>query len=83
MSEVKQAFTRAGLHHPKVDTKLPTTIFNYGKPPHAVSVTIFREKIPVVFSHSHGYRVSHLRNVMVYYSVSERRVVARALNSLE
>ena len=81
-SEVKQAFTRSGLHNPKVQNSPPGTVFNYNRPPHVVSVSVFRMKIPVYFGHEPQMRVKHLGNVMVYYDVTESRVVARALRLL-
>lgn len=85
VNEVRQAFTRAGLHHPKVQTEPPGTIFNYGKPPHTVSVSIYSGEPPkVVFPKGlRGYRVTRTRNIMVYYSKMESRVVERALNLLK
>lgn len=84
-AEVRQAFTRAGLHHPKVQTEPPGTIFNYGKPPHTVSVSIYSGELPkVVFPKGlRGYRVMRTRNIMVYYPKMESGVVERALNLLK
>jgi hypothetical protein len=82
-SEVEQAFTRAGLHNPKIDRAPPGVIFNYNKPPHVVSVTVTKKTpAPVVFGHGPHMRVTRLGNVMVYYAASEERVVRSALNSL-
>jgi hypothetical protein len=85
VSEVKQAFTRAGFHHPKVQTEPPGTIFNYGKPPHTVSVSVYSgAPLNVVFPKGlRGYRVARTRNVMVYYSEMESGAVERAMNLLK
>src|SRR5262249_33287409 len=83
VSAVKQAFTRAGLHDPRVQKSPPGVVFNYGRPPHVVSVTVYKQEIPVVFVPTRGMRVTHLGNVMVWYSVTKSEIVKRALDSLK
>ncbi len=77
--EARRAFARVGLGHPAVQTTPPGTVFNYGRPPHVVSVSVFSGSAPkIIFENRKGMRVTRWDNVMVYYNRNETPVVRRA-----
>jgi hypothetical protein len=77
--QAKQAFARVGLSHPDVQSKPQGVIFDYGSPPHLVSVSVFTGATPrVIFGHLKGMRVTRWANVMVYYNKTETPAVKRA-----
>ena len=87
VSEVKQAFAKVGLRHPRVDRASPGPIFNYGTTPHLVSVTVFAGKIlKPVYLGGHipkGKHLAYRKNVAVFYDQAETPIVTRALNLLK
>jgi hypothetical protein len=83
LDEAKRAFAQVGLGHPRVQASPPGVIYNYGRLPHLVSVSVFSGATPkVIFVHRKGMRVTRWANVMVYYNRSETPVVMRAATSL-
>lgn len=85
-SEVRQAFTQAGLRKPRVESSSTGVILNYGQRPHLVSVTILsgdNASVQYVTGQPKGIQITRQHNVTVYYDDGESGVVTRALDTLK